>query len=56
MIPTVLVTFGSIMGIFTVARGKPSIKVISGMTVTPRPADTSPLIASISSPSKAIFG
>ena len=56
MTPTVRSTLGFAMGIITVFRGKQSNIVISGIMVTPRPAETNPLMASISSPSKATFG
>src|SRR5699024_11728526 len=52
IIPTVRFKLGSTIGTRAVARGKLSINVTSGSIVTPKPADTRPLIASKSFPSK----
>src|SRR5699024_4497106 len=54
--PTERVNFGSVTRTLTVSRGKASTKVTSGTKATPKPAETSPFIASTSCPTKDTFG
>src|SRR5699024_11970892 len=54
--PTERVNLGSVTRTLTVSRGSESTKVTSGTNVTPNPAETSPLIASTSCPTKDTLG